>query len=130
MVLPTGSYLEKLGKVHKKFMEQILSLPQNVADPAIYIISGSLPVEAIIHTRALTLYGSVARLTEESVEKQLARRQLSVKVYRGESWVVEIRRLCVGYSLPDLYTLLDSPPKNTNGRKQFKRQCSPTGSIF
>ena len=121
VVLPTGSYLEKLDKVHKKFMKQIMSLPQNVADPAIYIISGSLPVEAIIHTRALSLYGSVARLAEESVEKQLARRQLSVKVYRGESWFVEIRRLCVRYSLPDPYTLLDIPPTKYQWKKAVQK---------
>ena len=60
----------------------VLCKPQTVADPAIYIIAGALPVEATIHTRALGLYGSIARLDETSVEKQQARRQLSVKSYR------------------------------------------------
>ena len=52
--------MEKLDRVHKKFIKQVLSLPHNVADPAIYIIARALPVEAIIHTRALSLFGSVS----------------------------------------------------------------------
>ena len=64
-------------------------------------------MEAIIHTRALTLFGSISRLKESSTEKSLARRQLSVKSYAGNSWFVEIRRLCVKYSLPDPNSILD-----------------------
>ena len=48
VVLPTGVHLDKLDKVHKKFIKQILSLPQNFADPAIYIIAGALSVKATI----------------------------------------------------------------------------------
>ena len=36
VILPTGVRLDKLYMVHKKFMKQILSLPQTGADPAIY----------------------------------------------------------------------------------------------
>ena len=75
-----------------------------------YIIARALPVEAIIHTRALSLFGSVSRLGESSVEKSVARRQLSIKAYGGNSWLVDIRRLCVKNSLPDLYTVLNCPP--------------------
>ena len=106
--MPTGVHLDKLDKIHKKFIKLIFSLPHRVADPAIYIIAGALPVEAIIHTRAPTLFGSISRLEESSVEKSLARRQLSVKSYAGNSWFVEIRRLCVKYSLPDPYSVLDN----------------------
>ena len=66
-------------------------------------------MEAIIHTRALTLFGSISRLEESSIEKSLARRQLSVKPYAWNNWFVEIRRLCMKYSLPDPYAVLDNP---------------------
>ena len=51
----------------------ILSLPDRVANPAVYIISGTLPIEGVIHKRALNLYGGICRLQEDAVEKQLAR---------------------------------------------------------
>ena len=62
-----GVHLDKLDKVHKVFIKQIFLPAQNVADPAIYIIAGALPVEAIIHTRAMTLFGSISRLEESSI---------------------------------------------------------------
>ena len=36
VVLPTGVYLDMLDRIHKKFIKQILSLSENVADPDIY----------------------------------------------------------------------------------------------
>ena len=74
-------------------------------------------MEAIIHNRALSLFGSVSRLDELSVEKSVARRQLSIKTYGGNSWFIEIRKPCVKYSLPDPFTVLDCPPS----KSQWKR---------
>ena len=34
----------------------------------------------------------------------------SIKAYGGNSWFVDIRKLCVKYSLPDPFTVLDCPP--------------------
>ena len=49
----------------------ILSLPDRVADPAVYIISSTLPVEGVIHKRALNLYGGICRLQEDAVKSSL-----------------------------------------------------------
>ena len=45
-----------------RLLKQILSVPITVADPAIYILSGVLPVEALIHKRILSLFGNITRL--------------------------------------------------------------------
>jgi hypothetical protein len=39
----------------KKLLKQLLSLPQNAPDSAIYLLTGFLPVEAQIHKKALQL---------------------------------------------------------------------------
>ena len=49
-------------------MKQVLSLSTNVADPAVYIIWGALPTEAMIHKRILLLFGNITRLTENAIE--------------------------------------------------------------
>ena len=54
---PNGKNLDLINKQYKKMLKQILSLTINVADPAVYIISGQLPAEAEIHKRAFTLFG-------------------------------------------------------------------------
>lgn len=90
VILPSRTLIDKLEKVHKKFLKQVLSLPETVADPAVYILSGTIPIEAVIHKRALSLFGNVCRLEESTVEKQLARRQLSVKSIDSSSWYIAL----------------------------------------
>jgi hypothetical protein len=44
-----------LQNYYKKLLKQLLSLAINVADPAVYMISGLLPLEAEIHTKVFTM---------------------------------------------------------------------------
>ena len=73
------------------------------------------------------LYGSITRLDETSVEKQLTRRQLSVKSYRGSSLFVEIRHLCVKYNLPDPYSLLDCLPSKYHWKRVVQKAVNTYG---
>jgi hypothetical protein len=54
-LLPTGKTFDQININYKKMLKQILSLYTNVADPAIYILSGLLSIEAI------TLFGNITR---------------------------------------------------------------------
>ena len=110
VVLPRPKYIDLLEKFNKKFLKLIMSLPVTTADPAVYVLSGTLPVEATIHKRALTFFGSICRLPEASIEHQLARRQLSIKTDKSHSWFIAMREIFQKYSLPDPYELLGSPP--------------------
>ena len=73
VVTPKATLIEKLERTYKNFIKHILSLPVTVANPAVYVLSGAVPVEAVIHKKALMLFGSVCRLGEDSVEKRIAR---------------------------------------------------------
>ena len=48
LFVPTGKALTVLATQYKGLLKQFLSLPMTVADPAIYLLSGALPVEAVI----------------------------------------------------------------------------------
>ena len=109
----------KLNRTHKKFLKVIPKLLENVADPAVYVLPGTVPIECVIHKRALTLYGNICRLSEDAVEKQQARRQLFVKGYRGSSWFVEIRKLLHKYGLPPAW---DDPPSKFRWKRLLSRQ--------
>jgi hypothetical protein len=61
VLLPTDKALDILNQNHKKLLKQIISLVVNVADQAIYIFSGMIPIEAEIHLKALTLFGNITR---------------------------------------------------------------------
>ena len=75
VIIPTGKALNQLEVQQKKKLKQVLSLSTNVADPAVYIISGTHPMEAMIHKRILKLFGNINRLTENVIEYNLAKRQ-------------------------------------------------------
>ena len=116
VVLPNKTLTDKLERVYRKFLKQVLSLPDTVADPASYILSGAVPTEAVVHKRALSLFGSICRLGKTAVEKHLARRQLAVKSIDSSSWYISIRKIFAKYSLPDGWNLLDDPPTKQNGK--------------
>ena len=76
--------MDKLERVYKKFLKEKKTCCH--IQTAVYILTETIPIEAVVHKRALTLYGSISWLSDNSVEKQLARRQLSVKNFGSNSW--------------------------------------------
>ena len=69
-----------------------------MADPAVYTLTGTIPIEGVVYSRALNLFGSICRLNEESIEKQVARRQLAVKGDKSNSWFIAIKDILLKYS--------------------------------
>ena len=67
VVLPRGKHLDSLEKFYKKYLKLLLSIPVTTADPAVYILSGTVPIEATIHKRALIVFGNITRLAPESI---------------------------------------------------------------
>jgi hypothetical protein len=53
---PRSQNMNKLEQFLKALLKRILSLPPNVPDPALYVISGLLPVQAQIDIKCLILY--------------------------------------------------------------------------
>ena len=86
IIIPTGKSLTVLKVQYKRLNKQVLSLPTTIADPAVYLLSGALPVEAVTHKRILSLFGNITRLPNESAELQLAKLQLETKTDKGQCW--------------------------------------------
>ena len=74
IVLPKGKNLDNINRQYKKWIKQIISLYINVADHAIFILAGTLPIEAEMHIKAITLYGNITRAKKSSIEWELAER--------------------------------------------------------
>ena len=49
--------ITKINQFHKKFLKQIMHLPDRTADAAIYILSGQILIEGEIHKGALGTWG-------------------------------------------------------------------------
>ena len=110
MIIPTGKAIVTVKKQYKRLLKQILSVLITVADPAMYLLSGALPVEAIIHKRILSLFANITRLPSQSIEVRLAKRQLEIKTFRSNSWFIAVKKILIKYDLPLPETLIDNPP--------------------
>jgi hypothetical protein len=59
MELITKTTPQQQERYQKKLLKQLLSLPPNTPDPAVYLLSGTLPVEAQLHIRALNFFNNI-----------------------------------------------------------------------
>ena len=121
VVLPKPALAEKLNKTYNKdrsshYLLQ-LRAPRYKSSQAHYPWRVSYISELII-------YGSICRLEESSVEKQLTRRQLAVKGSDNCNWYREVRKILVKYYLPSCWDLLDSPMVMERWRKLLNRKVN------
>ena len=124
VVLPKNALVEKLERTYKQFSKHVLSLPTTVADSAVYILSGTIPIEGVIHKRAVTLFGNICRLDDSSIEKQLAQRQFAVKAHNSSSWFLAIKKILVKYDLPGCWDILTEPPTKYRWKSLVNKQVN------
>jgi hypothetical protein len=93
LFIPNTTPLEQLERYQKKLLKQVLLLPPNTPDPAVYLLSGTLPVEAQLHIRALSFFNNICNQEEKSIEKLSARQQLRIKTINSNSWFIEIKKM-------------------------------------
>ena len=101
ITLVNSKSISKLQSFHKKTIKHILSLPTNTGDPAIYILSGMLPIEAEIEIRAITLLGNILCGSKNTTEWKITERQLKIKNLESNSWFIAMRKICMKYNLQD-----------------------------
>ena len=108
--------VSKLQKYQKRILKKAQHLPERMADEAVYLLIGELPVEAVIDKQRLTMFGAIVR--SDSVEKKLAYRQLSIKDSKSSSWFVQVSNDLCKYGLPDAHKVLKEKPSKNSWKEQ------------
>jgi hypothetical protein len=75
VLLASEKELQDATRFHESMLQQLLSLPGNGAKPALYVLLGATPLEAIIHRKLLAMFGNVA-WDSSSLEWDIAKRQV------------------------------------------------------
>jgi hypothetical protein len=122
LIIPKATPLIQLELFQKRMLKQLLSLPTRTADAAVYVLSGLLPVEAQIHIRTLVLFNNICNQADNSIEKNLARKQLIVKSNESSSWFIEIKYILRKYILQEASWYLDNSPKKSVWTSTVKRK--------
>eukprot|EP00918_Siedleckia_nematoides_P006774 GHVU01014760.1.p1 GENE.GHVU01014760.1~~GHVU01014760.1.p1 ORF type:complete len:235 (+),score=19.09 GHVU01014760.1:453-1157(+) len=90
ILLPTERQMKPLVKFLEKTIRALLALPDSAATPAVYLVSGTLPMMGKIHLKALTVYRAI--ISDYScMEREIAVRQTIMRKPKSRSWFEEIR---------------------------------------
>jgi hypothetical protein len=124
LIIPKATPLIQLELFQNGMLKQILSLPTRTAEAAVNVLSGILPVEAQIHIRALVLFNNICNQADNSIEKNLTRRQRIAKSNESSSWFIEIKYIPVlrKYDLREASWYLDNSPKKSAWTSTVKRK--------
>ena len=77
----------------KETVQNLLKLHNNTPDVVIFFVSGTLPGEAILHSRQLTVFGMICCLPG-NILHIIARKILLSMGERDTSWFGQVRSLC------------------------------------
>ena len=113
------SEISILNQHYKNKLQNLQKLHDKTPDSVVYFLAGSLPAEALLHLRQLSLFSMICRLPD-NVLNRIARYILITANENGSSWFVSIVKLCSLYGLPHPLTLLDNPVPKIQSKKLFK----------
>ena len=114
-----------IRKIPKEILRQILTLAQNTPDCDVYILTGFISIEKQIEKKALIFFNNICNQHEESIEKRLARRQLSTKKNKNSnSWFMNLKILLLKYNQDDPLDLLDNPRKKEEWKLNVIKQIN------
>ena len=114
------SEINMINQHHKDMLSNLQRLLPNTPRTVVYFLGGSLPAEALLHLRQLTLFGMICRLPQCSLF-QLAIRTLSSKT-PPKSWFSQIVTLFDQYDLDHPLKEMYSPLQKEVYKKQIKKR--------
>ena len=112
-VVLCASEIKTLENFYRGYLRCCQHLPESTAKPAIYLLSGALPLEGHLHIEILSFVASMARRTN-SVEWEILQRQIAMKDMGGPSWVKMAQSIIEEYNLPSIRDLLYNPPTKSH----------------
>ena len=114
----------KLELYHRKNLRYIQHLPQSTATPAIHLLTGIPPVEALIDIRTLALFrnilGADQGIPPAQHIRELVIRQAAIKGPDSASWVVHVKQLLHRYMLPSIFDIIASTPTRCEWKSTSK----------
>ena len=132
LVLST-SEINKLELFHRKNIRRIQFLPDSTAISALYLLLGTLPAEAILHSRALNLLRNILAVDTPSPPalymRELIIRQLAMKGPKSSSWAAMVKEALNKYDLPPASSLIDNPPPKQTWKRTVKLAVNTTWQL-
>ena len=113
--------VEILENFQRKCLKQIQGLADNTSNSACLVLLGILPVEAVLHKNLLSLFVSMMQ-NENSVEYEIAHRQLLMRDAPQESIFTYIKSILEYYDLPSIFGLINNPPTKAEWKRTLNHK--------
>ena len=91
--------ITRLEVGHRALIRDIQGLPKRTATPSRFILSGAMPLQAIIDKRRL---GMLPSFSDNPTLLQIVHRQVAVKDLNSSSWIIATQSLLYKYKLPHI----------------------------
>ena len=98
--------LTLISQHHKQTISNLQRLLPCTPRSVVCFLAGSLPGEALLHIRQLTIFGMITRLSGNLLHK-LALDVFSAEKPPKNSWFAQLQDLCLQYDLPLPHQLLE-----------------------
>ena len=105
-------HLNDLERFHKGMIRDLQSLPTRTSTSAVYLLSGQLPLEALMDIRLGTLLAMTGKDCD-SILAQVGLHQLGSKNAKSHSWFVYCARRLAVYGLDPLEILMQTSSKQS-----------------
>ena len=106
--------------VQKRILRRIQCLPDRTANVAVYGLLGMRPVEQELDVRKLSLLALIQH-DEESLEHEIALRQLAVRDIDESSWFMQCNTLLHKYHLPNVFRIRDTYTSKATLKEAIKK---------
>ncbi len=110
--------INKLEKFHRYALRSLLGLPKWTAIPALYILSGQLPIQYQIDLKTLNFIHSL--ITTDHV-RDIVLRQYVTKTDKSNSLVIIFKEKLQKYHLPSITDLFVSAPSKSSWKSMTKQ---------
>ena len=120
-----------------KTLQSLLRLHKRTPRSVVHYLAGSLPAQALLHQKQLTLFSMICHLKEDPLHH---RAEYALLHYgrSSRSWFIQVKDICIMYGLPHPLELLSHPinkdklkilVKNRISEYWHKLLCSEASSL-
>ena len=113
-----------ISQHHKEIISNLQRLLPLTPRSVIYFLAGSLPGEALLHLRQLSIFGMITRLPASNVSHQVSTNLLKETPVSKKTWIFQISEICEQYCLPHPLQLLQSPLPKMPFKKLVKKRVT------
>lgn len=110
--------IRKLETAHRSVLRNIQSLPKRTAIPALHILLGVLPIQAVIEQKQMS---AIVSLANNDTILDVIIRQLASKSQDSHSWVISTQKLLHKYQLPNFLEIISSKVEKCQWKENVKK---------